>query len=131
MTVYKSKALSSIFVTLDGLIMSLKFKTAKGGDVEIELPAVQIRPIIQQIMGAVSDAEARSDLSKQGVVAVLTPLQTTVRAESDGQHVFVAFQMEGNLEYKFALPATEALRLAREIAGAAQSGTKSPAARSH
>jgi hypothetical protein len=128
MTLFRTSELASIFVSDNGRVLSLTFRTDAGTVVELEFPGIQMRPIVQQIMGAVSVAEARSNLSKQGVVAVMNPAQTGVGTTEDGQDVFVAFRIPGDIEYKFALPSNEALRLGQRIVEEAQknSGTSKP-----
>ena len=131
MTLFKSSNLASIFVSADGRVLSLTFKTDTGTDVELEIPSIQMRPIIQQIMGAVSVAEARSSLSRQGVVAAMSPTQTGVGQTEDGLDVFVAFRIQGGLEYKFALPSSEALRLGQLIVEQAQKNSGASKSISH
>ena len=85
MTLFKTDALASIFVPDDGSLLTIAFKTSKGSKVELEIPTVQARPIVQQIMGAVVNAETRSNLAKQGVFGGLNPTRTAVGATEDRQ----------------------------------------------
>ena len=123
MTLFKTDALASIFVPDDGSLLTIAFKTSKGSKVELEIPTVQARPIVQQIMGAVVNAETRSNLAKQGVFGGLNPTRTAVGATEDRQDVIVEFQIDGGIEYKFVLPANEALRLGQKIVAEAQRNT--------
>ena len=66
MTLFKSSNLTSIFVFDDGRIISLTFETSKGTNLELEVQSVEMRPIIQKIMGALLQAEAKSDLIQSG-----------------------------------------------------------------
>jgi hypothetical protein len=58
----------------------------------------------------------------------MSPAQTGVGPTEDGQDVLISFRLHSALEYKFALPSIDALRLGQRIVEAAQknSGASKP-----
>ena len=120
MTLFKSTNLASIFVSEDGRILSLTFGTKKGANVEIEIPSVEIRPMLQRISGALSVADSRNNLASQGVISAMSPSQTKARRTEDGEAVLISFRLQSTLEYTFALVTTDALRFGQQIAEEAQ-----------
>ena len=59
-------------------------------------------------------------MALQGIVSVMSPAQTGVGPTEDGQDVLISFRLLSALEYKFALPSIDALRLGQRIVEAAQ-----------
>ncbi len=125
MNSFKSQNLAAIAVSEDGRSMTLSFDDNNQQVLNIEIPTIEMHPIIQKIVGALAAAEAKSNLSKQGVRALMSPSRTAVGPTSDGQDLILIFQMQSGLEYSFALPSNEALQFGQKIVVDAQKNIKS------
>ncbi len=131
MALFRAASLSSITVSENGRTLNLTFENSKGSKTDLEVETVLLRPMLQQISGALSEAESKSSLSNQGVIAAMSPSQTTAGRTEDGEAVLVSFRLPNSLQYSFALASKDALHLGQQIVGEAQKNIGSSPLTSH
>lgn len=125
MTLYKFQSLSNIGVSTDGKTMTVTLETMKGSKVSVEFASIDVRPLLQELSGALSFAESKSNLASQGVLAAMSPAQTRANRTEDGDAVIVSFRLPSSLQYDFALPSIDALQLGQKIVDEARKQTQS------
>lgn len=131
MTTFKVNNLYSITVSEDGRTLDLTFESTKNSKVKLEIASIEMTPIIQKILGVLSVAESKSSLSNQGIISAMSPSQTRASLTEDGEAVMISFRLQSTIQYHFALPANDALRLGQQILNEAQKHTQSPSSKPH